>query len=138
MQYEKCIFVVDYCDFVVDFAKYFVVPLHAGINFNTLVQYLQSLCFLNIFTEMSLRQNSATCMLYMLQVKIEFRLKFVTLVDSQWRLKKFKQNIILTCNIYIHNFLKLFCHYWMSSANFESLFCLGKSILFQGWSVKKC
>ena len=50
MQYEKCIFVVDYCDFVVDFAKYFVVPLHAGINFNTLVQYLQSLYLLNNFT----------------------------------------------------------------------------------------
>ena len=48
MQYEKCIFLVDYCDFVVDFAKYFV----AGINFSTLVQYLQSLCLLNIFTEM--------------------------------------------------------------------------------------
>lgn len=47
MQYEKCIFLVDYCDFVVDFAKYFV----AGINFSTLVQYLQSLCLLNIFTD---------------------------------------------------------------------------------------
>lgn len=50
MQYEKCNFVVDYCDFVVDFATYFVVPLHAGINFSTLVQYLQSLHLLNIFT----------------------------------------------------------------------------------------
>lgn len=38
MQYGKCIFVVDYCDFVVDFAKYFVAPLHAGIHFDTLVQ----------------------------------------------------------------------------------------------------
>lgn len=47
MQYEKCIFLVGYCDFVVNFAKYFV----AGINFSTLVQYLQSLCLLNIFTD---------------------------------------------------------------------------------------
>lgn len=79
MQYGKCIFVVDYCDFVVDFAKYFVVPLHAGIHFDTLVQHLQSLCLLNIFTEMSLRKNSATSMLYMLQVKTQFRLKFFNL-----------------------------------------------------------
>ena len=89
MQYEKCIFVVDYCDFVVDFAKYFVVPLHAGINFNTLVQYLQSLHLLNIFTLMSLRKNSATCMMYMLQVKIEFRLKFFNLGWFSIKVKKF-------------------------------------------------
>ena len=89
MQYEKCIFVVDYCDFVVDFAKYFVVPLHAGINFNTLVQYLQSLHLLNIFTYMSLRKNSATCMMYMLQVKIEFRLKFFNLGWFSIKVKKF-------------------------------------------------
>ena len=114
MQYERCIFVVDYCDFVVDFAKHFVLPLHAGINFNTLVQYLQSLCLLNIFTEMSPRKNSATCMQYMLQVKIEFRLKLFNLGWFSIKVKNFNQNIILTCNIYIHNFLKLCYHYWIN------------------------